>query len=199
MARLKIKIRSNSFKQEVGTQLHDLLKDKLLKDVRLLLQTELDKEIGKIFIFISNQILKGYNFKSIQKYLPKPWEAYSEKYARRKKSDPLVGHLRWFNLSKELGLEFGGVSERVLINALGSSKISISRNKSIITAKIAPNVKLQDNFLENELANLDLLSEEAVFKLNGRSQSYRSMVGPVFDYFMRDRLPKVVRRVVKGV
>jgi hypothetical protein len=196
MARRKIIISSKTT-VKLGQDLIDILKDAKLKQVRVVIQEQLDLELSRMFKFISSQMLGGSNFAILKPYLPQPWKTYSKEYAKQK--NKVAGHLRWFSLTDKLATQLAGVSERRLRAQMGKAKITISRDRTVLTARMAPHLRLSLNNMEDQFASSGLISKKSLIKLKGRSKNYRALIGPVFEYFMRNRLPQQLRKTIRGL
>lgn len=180
---------------DVGKEMIDVLRTRVLRNVRRVLGLEIDREMTKLFRFLSSQMQGGSNFSILNPYLPRRWTKYTKDYSKKKTAQ--VGHLRWFNLTGELASELRGVSETRFLRGIGQTRVSITRDRSRIQARIAPKLVLRRNDLETDLYGRGLLSRSSWVKLLGKKNRYRALMGPAFQYFIQQRIPAVLRRVLR--
>lgn len=190
---------AHAYARYVKEEVSDIIQTKLLNEstklVRRRVGKEVDKTMGQAFRFAASQMQGGSNFSfGPLRRETGYWKPYNSKYATTKKSH--VGHLRWFSLTGELAKEFQAITVAEVNAMLGSTRVRVSRDKKTFTITPVPNVRITKFDFEKELHAAGVLNDESLVKLENRVKSYRPMIGPVFIYFMRQRIPAAIRRAL---
>lgn len=205
---MRLRLDLNNTKQ---SDLKDIFDKALLRsfhsEIRRLVGKAIDKEMHHLFRYISSQAMGDSNFSQIAHGW---WAPYTEEY--KEKKDYLTGHQRWFSFGYDkptylgtpikdtLSREFANVSLDKSIQGLGSTRVTIARDLTHIDLRLAPNIRWRLDYLEEQLLEVGLISQQTHDKLVGRSvEKYRPMVGYVFAYFRQARIPRVVRQTLKMI
>ncbi len=196
----EINMRSGDIAVQLRKAFDDIFARRTFEKVRVLVNDAVDKEIGKVFQRIAIHIFQN-NFQELQPYLPTPWRQYSTKYLVRKIKH--VGHLDWFkygyrtarNLGQEeLGDYLRAIEPESILEHVGNTVTSLSRNNKRITVSVAPHARFSRSNMERQFS--DLIDEEQMNKLQNRRRAYRALIGPEFQFMLNDRIPQVVSKVL---
>lgn len=177
---------------EISKTLMKIVQKKFALKLDKVIQRAADREIGKFMRFIASQTVSNDNFKVLQPYLPagKPWRDYAPSYQVRKQKEK--GFQNWFYFDGGLYQDFQEDTPTAVIAAVGKTQVLQITPQGLIRIRVAPNLKLSLNNMEDQLYLTDLIDESTLRKLKNRKNRYRALIGPVLYYFLDQRVTQAI-------
>lgn len=201
----RINLRSGDINIQFQEAIQDIFARRTAESVAARVAKVIDREVSKVFYYTAIDIFQN-SFGDIAPYTG-TWRQYSKKYSVRKLH--AAGHLDWFKFGeygstgkgktsatyarqgeKQLGDELFGISQQDVLDDVGQTQVSISRDKKTIRVSVAPRLRFSKANMERQFT--DLLNERTIAKLQNRKRAYRALIGPEFMFMLNQRIPDAV-------